>query len=78
MATTNNWEAEIDAIRDELYEETKLMTAAEHTRWSNERAQRLAEQFGFTVVQSASGATNNADGIMKTKELRVPYWRRSQ
>jgi hypothetical protein len=51
MATRNNWEAEIDAIRDELYEETKHMTAEEHTRWSNERGQRLAAQYGFTIVK---------------------------
>ena len=45
----NRCEAEIDAIRLKLYEETKHMTAAEHTRWSNERAQKLAAQYGFTI-----------------------------
>jgi len=45
----NRCEAEIDAIRDRLHEKTKLMTAAEHTRWSNERAQKLAVNFGFTI-----------------------------
>jgi hypothetical protein len=51
MATMNNWEAEIDAIRDELYEETKHMTREERTRQSNERGQRLAAQYGFTIVK---------------------------
>jgi hypothetical protein len=32
-----------------LYEKTKHMTAEEHTRWSNERAQRLAAQYGFKI-----------------------------
>ena len=49
MMKMNRIEAEIDAIRDELYEETKHMTVAEHTRWSNERAQRLAFQYGFNI-----------------------------
>ena len=49
MATMNRCEAEIDAIRDKLYEMTKHMTAAEHTRWSNERAQKLAAQYGFKI-----------------------------
>ena len=51
MAKMNRCEAEIDAIRLKLYEETKHMTAAEHTRWSNEKAQRLAAQYGFTIGQ---------------------------
>ena len=51
MATMNRCEAEIDAIRDELYEETKHMTREERTRRSNERGQRLATQYGFTIVK---------------------------
>jgi len=50
----NKCEAEIDAIRLKLYEETKHMTAAEHTRRSNEQGQRLAEQYGFKIGRPAS------------------------
>jgi len=45
----NRCEAEIDKIRLQLYEETKHMTPEEHTRWSNERARKLAAQYGFTI-----------------------------
>jgi len=45
----NRCEAEIDAIRDILHEKTKNMTAVEHNRWSNEKAQRLAIQYGFKI-----------------------------
>ena len=54
MATMNRCEAEVDAIRDILHEKTKHMTAAEHTRWSNERAQRLATQYGFKIGRPPS------------------------
>jgi hypothetical protein len=40
---------EIDAIRLKLYEKTKHMTKQEHTRWTNERGQRLAAQYGFKI-----------------------------
>ena len=49
MRTMNRCEAEVDSIRDKLHEKTKNMTAAEHTHWSNERAQKLAVQYGFTI-----------------------------
>ena len=49
MKTMNRCEAEVDAIRDILYEKTKNMTAAEHTQWTNERGQRLATQYGFKI-----------------------------
>ena len=54
MAKVNRCEAEIDAIRDMLHEKTKHMTAAEHTQWSNERAQRLAAQYGFKIGKPLS------------------------
>jgi len=54
MTTMNRCEAEVDAIRIRLYEQTKHMTAAEHTRWSNERAQRLAAQYGFKIGKPLS------------------------
>ena len=49
MTTMNRCEAEIDAIRDELYEKYKHMTAAEHTRHVNEQAEKLAAQYGFKI-----------------------------
>jgi len=49
----NRCEAEIDAIRLELYEETKDLTKEERMRRSRENAQKLAEEFGFTIVSSA-------------------------
>ena len=54
MAKMNRCEAEIDAIRDKLYEQTKHMTASEHTRWSNERASKLAAQYGFKIGKPSS------------------------
>ena len=54
MTTMNRCEAEIDAIRIKLHEQTKHMTAAEHTQWSNERAQKLAAQYGFKIGKPSS------------------------
>ena len=48
----NQCEAEIDAIRLKLYEETKDMTKEEQDKRLNERVQRLAAQFGFTIIPS--------------------------
>ena len=50
---------EIYAIRLKIYDETKDMTAAEHTRWSNERAQRLAAQYGFKIGKPRELKTNS-------------------
>jgi len=50
----NRCEAEVDAIRDKLYEKYKHMTAAEHTQHVNERAQRLAAQYGFKIGNPSS------------------------
>ena len=51
----NIYEAEIDAIRIKLYEETKHLTKEERIKRANDKAQKLAAQFGFTIVPSASG-----------------------
>jgi len=58
----NRCEAEIDAIRLQLYEETKNLTKEERSKRLRERTQKLAEEFGFTIVPSASGklASSNA------------------
>jgi hypothetical protein len=49
MTKTNRYEAEIDQIRLKLYEETKHLTKEEHTRRTNETAQKIATQYGFTT-----------------------------
>jgi len=51
----NRCEAEIDAIRLKLYEQTKHMTREEHTRWSNERGVRLSAQYGFKISTPVRG-----------------------
>lgn len=58
MATMNRCEAEIDAIRDKLYEETKHMTREERIRRSNEQGQRLAAQYGFTIGKPSDKQRN--------------------
>ena len=55
MATMNRCEAEVDAIRDKLYEKYKHMTAAENTRHVNEQTERLAAQYGFKIGKPSSG-----------------------
>ena len=49
----NKCEAEIDAIRIKLYEETKDLTREERIKRTNDKAHRLAVQYGFTIVSSA-------------------------
>ena len=49
----NSVETEINKIRIKLYEETKDLTPEEHTRRSNEKARKLASQYGFTIRASA-------------------------
>jgi len=49
MMKMNRCEAEIDKIRLQLYEETKHLTPKERARQSNERAQKLAAQYGFKI-----------------------------
>ena len=49
----NRCEAEIDAIRLKLYEETKNLTREEDMKRLREKTQKLAAQYGFTIVKSA-------------------------
>ena len=49
----NRCEIEIDKIRLELYEETKHLSIEEQIKRSNNNAQKLAAEFGFTIVPSA-------------------------
>ncbi|MCL1996500.1 MAG: hypothetical protein FWG63_09865 [Defluviitaleaceae bacterium] len=64
MYETTHCETEIEAIRLKLYEETKHMTPEEHTKWSNQRGQKLAAEFGFTIVPSTDmrGAERDRSG----------------
>jgi len=48
----NRCEAEIDAIRIKLYEETKHLTREEQKKRLNDKVQKLAAEFGFTIVPS--------------------------
>jgi len=45
----NRCEAEIDAIRLRLYEETKHLTIEERIKRTNDKARKLAAQYGFTI-----------------------------
>ena len=56
MTMTNRCEAEVDRIRVKLYEETKDLTKAEHTRRTSKLAQQLASRYGFTIRPYASMA----------------------
>jgi len=50
----NRCEAEIDAIRVKLYEETKHLTKEEQNKRLRDRGQKLAAEFGFTIIPSAN------------------------
>ena len=49
----NRCEAEIDAIRIKLYEKTKDLTKEEQDKRLRDKGQKLAAEFGFTIVPSA-------------------------
>ena len=53
MAKINKIEAEIDAIRDKIYDETKHLTKKEQIERVNDKARRLAAQYGFIIKESA-------------------------
>ena len=53
----NRCEAEIDAIRVKLYDETKHLTREEQNKRIQDRVQKAAAQFGFTIIPSASGVS---------------------
>jgi len=56
----NRCEAEIDAIRLQLYDETKDLTREEQMKRSRELAQKLAKEFGFTIISSANDVKREA------------------
>ena len=53
MMKMNKCEAEIDAIRLKLYEETKDLTREENAKRLKDKTQKLAAQYGFIIVKSA-------------------------
>ena len=55
-------EAEIDAIRVKLYEETKHLTREEQNKRLRDRGQKLAAEFGFKIIPSASGVSVKSNG----------------
>ena len=52
MGKMNTCETEIDAIRNKIYEETKHMTREEQAKRLRDKTQKLAAQFGFTIIKS--------------------------
>jgi hypothetical protein len=58
----NRCEAEIDSIRAKLYEETKHLTREEQNKRLRDRGQKLAAQFGFTIIPSASRVSAKSNG----------------
>ena len=53
MATMNRCEAEADAIRDKIYEETKHLTREEKAKRVMDIARKAAAQYGFKIVANA-------------------------
>ena len=56
MMKMNRCEAEIDAIRLKLYEETKHLTREEDAKRLRYKTQKLAAQYGFTIGAPTSRA----------------------
>ena len=52
--TMNRCEAEVDAIRDKIMEETKHLTREENNKRLNEQAQKLSAQYGFVIGRPPS------------------------
>jgi len=61
---TDDFEAQLDQIRVELYEQTKAMSNKDTAHITNENARRIAERYGIRIVQSAKDTTDeNAHAI---------------
>lgn len=69
MKTINRCEADIDAIRLKLYEETKNLSPEDRIKRSMENARKLADEFGFVIVPSA----NQNDNSSSVAENHTPY-----
>ena len=57
----NRCEAEIDAIRLNLYEETKNLTKEEQNNRLRKKGKELAAQFGFTIIPQLRCAKTKQD-----------------
>ena len=53
-----NFEDMLDAIRVDLYEQTKDMTNSEAARVINEHAKKIADQYGIKIVK---GVMNHSE-----------------
>jgi len=53
MKLTTDIEDQIDAIRDEIYEEIKDMTSSEETAYFNAIAEEARKKYNFRVIKSA-------------------------
>ena len=69
MKPTNMCEADIDAIRLKLYEETKYLSQEDRMKRSMENARKLADEFGFVIIPSA----NQNDNSFSVAETHKPY-----
>ena len=58
-----NYEAELDAIRIKLYEETQNLTNEEKNKHLREKGRKLAEQFGFIIVSSIHESKIQQDAV---------------
>ena len=56
----NKCEAEIDAIRLQLYEETKNLTREEDNKRLKDLVKKLAKEHGITVISSANNNKREA------------------
>ena len=49
---TNNFESQLDAIRIELYEQTKDLSNAEAVKTINVSGEKIADKYGIIVVKN--------------------------
>jgi hypothetical protein len=54
MKLTTDIEDQVDAIRDEIYEEIKDMSPSDETAYFNAKAKEAEEKHNFCVVKSAA------------------------
>ncbi len=59
-----DYEAELDATRIKLYEETKDLTNEERVKRNNERLKRLSAQYGFKIGTPSSMAKEKTSKIV--------------
>ena len=59
----HKYENEINTIRIKLYEETKDLTNEEKNKRLRDKGQKLAEQFGFTIIPSIHEPSVKQDAV---------------